>query len=120
MKAIRQPFKGIYYFLLGPLYARIKAETSEEIDQKLEQHFAKFSKEITKLSKELNRLRELDLSLQTNLTQQVSDEFVKMYNLIEEIKSDRADAKLNVTLVDELVKIHRSIEGLKYEQNGKR
>ncbi len=97
MKIIKGFFKRIYYILSRPLYRRIKHEMLQEI-QRINNHH---------------------LEAETKISQQVADEFIKMYKMIDDIKCDRVDVKLNVTIVNELIKIHQSIEKLKHEQNKK-
>ena len=124
MKRTRGFAKGIYYSILGPLYLRLKAEAADESREICAQQMAQLTeeserlrKESERLVKELERLKKLSLEQQGHMAQQVADEFVKMYSEIEDIKSDRTDIKLNVTLVNELIKIHQSLEVLKQGSN---
>jgi hypothetical protein len=94
MRIIKKILKRIYYFLFTPL---LKHEILREI-QRINQHH---------------------LEIESATQQQVADEFVKMYKMIEDIKCDRVDVKLNVTIVNELIKIHQSIEAIKHEQDKK-
>jgi hypothetical protein len=112
MKILKAPLKAIYYFILGPLYRRVKAEAAEETHAAIQQRIDHFIKEV-------ERVKKLNLDQQSRISQQVADEFVKMYKLIDDIKCDRTDMKLNVTLVNELVKIHQSLEALKNGHNGR-
>lgn len=123
---VRGLVKRTYYFLLNPFYRVIKAEaadearviTQEQVDG-LTKEVHRLTKEMERVTKELERVKQINLEQQNRLTHQVTDEFIKMYTLIDEIKSDRTDMKLNVTLVNELVKIHQSLESLKYAKNGR-
>jgi cob(I)alamin adenosyltransferase len=119
---VRGLVKRAYYYTLNPLYRLVKAEAADEA-RSITQELAatkidRLEKEIDKLSKEVERLRKVNLEQQSRIANQVSEEFVKMYRLIDDIKSDRTDVKLNVTLVNELVKIHQTLETLKHERNG--
>jgi len=134
---LRNLIKRLYYYTLTPSNKVLKAEVLEEahqtiqhpIEQRLDQINQKVdrikskensaSQKVDYIYAELERVKELNLEFQRKLSQQVADEFVKMYKLIDEIKCDRTEVKLNVTLVNELVKIHQSIESLKYERNGR-
>jgi TolA-binding protein len=115
---VRGIFKRAYYYTLNPLYKVVKAEAADEARLITREHIQQLEQEITQLSKEVERLKKINLEQQNRIAHQVSTEFVKMYQMIDEIKSDRTDVKLNVTIVDELVKIHQSLEALKYERNG--
>jgi archaellum component FlaC len=112
--------------MLNPLYRLLKAEAADEarvISQekvdRLTREVNKLSKELEKVTKELDRVKQVNLEQQNRLTYQVTEEFLKMYKVIDEIKTDRTDMKLNVTLVNELVKIHQSLESLKHVKNGR-
>lgn len=72
---------------------------------------------LTRLTQEIQQSSQQHLNFQAQLTQQVADEFVKMHKIIDDIKNDRTDEKLNTTIVNELIKIHASIEGLKLERD---
>ncbi len=120
---VRSLVKRLYYLTLNPLYKVVKAEAADEarliVKDQAEYRIEQLEKEVEKLSKELERLRKADLDYQSRVAHQVSEEFIKMYRLIEDIQTDKTDVKLNVTLVSELVKIHQSIEALKYDRNGR-
>jgi len=90
---LKKFFKRLYNFLSSPLYKRILQEV-----QRVNQHH---------------------LEAHAKTQQQIADELVKMYKIIDDIKCDRVDAKLNVTIVNELIKIHQSIQELKHEQDRK-
>ncbi|HEY9641309.1 MAG TPA: hypothetical protein V6C57_12550 [Coleofasciculaceae cyanobacterium] len=115
---VRGLLKKAYYGTLNPLYKVVKAEAADEARLITREHVQRLEQEIEQLSKEVERLKKINLDQQNRIAHQVSTEFVKMYKMIDEIKSDRTDIKLNVTIVDELVKIHQSLEALKYERNG--
>ena len=68
---------------------------------------------------EVQRVNLHNLEAQAKTQQQLADELVKMYKMIDDIKCDRVDVKLNVTIVNELIKIHQSIQELKNEQDRK-
>lgn len=123
---IRKLVKETYYSALGPLYRLVKAEAADEARSITQEQIEGLAKELSRVTKEMNRVtRELEHMKRVNLEQQeriarqVTDEFIKMYEQIEQIKTDSTDVKLNVTLVNELVKIHQSLESLKYERNGR-
>lgn len=123
---VRGLIKKAYYYTLNPLYKVVKAEAADEarsiVQDTQKQSVAKIDrleKEVEKLSKEVERLRKVNLDYQNRIANQVGEEFIKMYKLIDDIKSDRADVKLNTTLVNELVKIHQSLEALKHDRNGR-
>jgi tRNA U34 5-carboxymethylaminomethyl modifying enzyme MnmG/GidA len=115
---VRSLIKKAYYRTLNPLYKVVKAEAADEARLISQEHIQRLEQEMEQLKKEVERLKKINLEQQNRIAHQVSEEFVKMYKMIDEIKSDRTDIKLNVTLVDELVKIHQSLEALKYERNG--
>ena len=115
---VRGIFKRAYYYTLNPLYRVVKAEAADEARSISQGHIERLEQKIESLTQEVERLRKINLEQQNRVAHQVSTEFIKMYQMIDEIKSDRVDIKLNVTLVDELVKIHQSLEALKYERNG--
>ncbi len=115
---VRGIFKRVYYYSLNPLYRVVKAETADEARSISREYAERLEQQIESLSKEVERLKKINLEQQNRIAHQVSTEFVKMYQMIDEIKSDRTDVKLNVTIVDELVKIHKSLEAIKYERNG--
>ena len=120
---VRGFVKKAYYYTLNPLYKVVKAEAADEarsiVKDQAEYRIEQLEQQVEKLSKELERLRKADLDYQSRVAHQVSEEFVKMYTLIEDIQTDQTDVKLNVTIVSELVKIHQSIEALKYDRNGR-
>ena len=123
---VRSLVKRTYYFMLDPLYRLLKAEAADEaraISQekvdRLTREVNKLSKELERVNKELDRVKQVNLEQQNRLTYQVTEEFLKMYKAIDEIKTDRTDMKLNVTLVNELVKTHQSLESLKHVKNGR-
>lgn len=97
MRIIKKTFKRIYYFLSRPLYRTIVHEILQEV----------------------HRIHHHHLESQAKTQQQLADEFIKMYKAIDDIKCDQTDVKLNVTIVNELVKIHQSIQELKHEQDRK-
>jgi len=115
---VRGLIKKAYYRTLNPLYKVVKAEAADDARAISREHMERLEQEIDQLSKEVERLKKINLEQQNRIAHQVSTEFVKIYQMIDEIKSDRTDVKLNVTIVDELVKIHQSLESLKYERNG--
>lgn len=115
---VRRLVKRAYYYTLNPLYKVIKAEAADEARAITHERVQRLEQEVELLSREIELLRKANLEQQNRMTYQVSEEFLKMYKLIDDIKSDRTDLKLNVTLVDELVKIHKSLEALKHERNG--
>jgi len=96
-------------------------ETSLELER-INQHYLdahnRLVHQMDATIQEIQRINQHHLELQSQISQQVADEFVKMYKMIDDIKCDRTDEKLNVTIVNELIKIHQSIEVLKHEQNG--
>lgn len=130
---IRQSLKKAYYSTLGPLYRLVKAEAADEAREivneqvqcltketaRLTKEVEKVTKELEKVTKELEWTKRINLEQQERIARQVTDEFIKMYEQIEKIKSDSTDVKLNTTIVNELVKIHQSLESLKYERNGR-
>ncbi|HEY9630144.1 MAG TPA: hypothetical protein V6C84_22850 [Coleofasciculaceae cyanobacterium] len=111
-------FKRAYYYTLNPLYKVVKAEAADEARSISREYVEQLEQQIKKLTQEVERLKKSSLEQHNRTAHQVSTEFVKMYQMIDDIKADRADVKLNVTIVDELVKIHQSLEALKYERNG--
>ncbi|MBD3881912.1 hypothetical protein IFO70_09110 [Phormidium tenue FACHB-886] len=120
---VRGLIKKAYYYTLNPLYKVVKAEAADEarsiVREQSVTKIDRLEKEVEKLSKEVERLRKVNLDYQSRIANQVGEEFIKMYKLIDDIKSDRADVKLNTTLVNELVKIHQSLEALKHDRNGR-
>lgn len=72
---------------------------------------------------QVKQFKTLAIEHENRMTAQIQAEFVKMYELIDSIRADREDVKLNSVLVNELIKIHQSIESMKsesrYELNGK-
>ena len=120
---VRSLVKRLYYFTLNPLYKVVKAEAADEarsiVQEQAEDKIGRLEQEVEKLSKEIERLRKVNLDYQSRIAHQVSEEFIKMYKLIDEIQADQTDVKLNVTIVSELVKIHQSLEALKYDRNGR-
>jgi glucosamine 6-phosphate synthetase-like amidotransferase/phosphosugar isomerase protein len=123
---IRDFAKRAYYFTLSPLYRLVKAEAADEARaitqaqvEELTQELKRVTKEMKRVTNELEHMKRVNLEQQERIVRQVTDEFIKMYEQIELIKADSTDVKLNVTLVNELVKIHQSLESLKYERNGK-
>ena len=120
---VRGILKKAYYFTLNPLYKVVKAEAADEarsiVQEQAEDKIDRLEQEVEKLSKEIERLRKVNLDYQSRIAHQVSEEFIKMYKLIDEIQADQTDVKLNVTIVSELVKIHQSLEALKYDRNGR-
>ncbi len=104
--------KRIYYVIMGPTYRRAKAEVLEETQSAIQSH-------LDRVNQEVERIRKISFDHQGRVTQQVSEEFIKMYKLIDDVKSDRVEVRLNAALVDELIKIHTSLEALKHERNGR-
>ncbi len=121
---MRKILKGIYYRLFRPALDQSKHELRMEMHSLHQVVWEETQmtraevRQVHKALEELHRLHQLDLQLRQQLSQHVGDEFVKMYNLIEEIRCGRDDLKLNVVLVDELVKIHTALESLKHSLNG--
>jgi TolA-binding protein len=123
---VRGILKKAYYYTLNPLYRLVKAEAADEArsivssqTEQSTQQIDRLEKEVEKLSREVERLRKVNLDYQTRITNQVGEEFLKLYQLIDDIKSDNVDVKLNATLVSELVKIHQTLEALKSDRNGR-
>lgn len=98
-------------------YQRNLTQLTQQIQQTNQQYFETQAIFTQKFAQEIQQANQQHLDFQAQLTQQVADEFVKMHKIIDCIKNDRIDEKLNITIVNELIKIHASIEGLKLEQN---
>ena len=119
--------KKLYYLFLGPLYRRIRAEVSEEIrNNKLEilerqERLLKSlnDEKIKKYQAELQKINADHIELVDKTTAHVSAEFVKIYKLIDDMKEGELDVKLNASIVDELIKIHKGLEEIKHSNNGK-
>ncbi|NET09114.1 MAG: hypothetical protein F6K16_31305 [Symploca sp. SIO2B6] len=123
----RKAVKGFYYWLLGPLYRRIRAEVSEEIKNNrlaILEHIDNLlnsanEEKIGRYKIELQQINSKHIELVGEMSSQISDEFVKLYKELDDIKNGRADINLNTTIVDELIKIHKGIEEIKHTRNGK-
>jgi len=92
-------------------------QLTQQIQQTSKQYFEAQANFAQQFTQEIQQTNQQHLNFQAQLTQQVADEFVKMHKIIDDIKNDRTDEKLNTTIVNELIKIHASIEGLKLERD---
>jgi hypothetical protein len=92
-------------------------QLTQQIQETSQQYFAAQANLGQRFTQELQQTNQQHLDFQAQLTQQVADEFVKMHKIIDDVKNDRTDEKLNIIIVNELIKIHASIEGLKLERN---
>lgn len=97
-------------------YQNNLVQLSQEIQQTSKQYYEAQVNFTQQFTQQIQQTNQQHLDFQAQLIQQVADEFVKMHKLIDDVKNDHTDEKLNITIVNELVKIHASIEGLKLER----
>jgi glycosyltransferase involved in cell wall biosynthesis len=121
VKVTKGSIKSIYNFLTTPLHNRLKNrlqnEIIQEIEQKIEIERINQAQKNQALTQELHRINQAYLELQVKLSQQVADQMVNMYKLIAETKNESSKEKTNDDIINELNKIHQSIEGLKIERD---
>lgn len=96
MKKIRGILKRFYLVLTWPLYRQLQHEMYVEIQ----------------------RIIQCQVDTHDRLIQQFSDQFIKLHCLIDDLRRDRTDDKLNL-VVSEIAKIRESVDRLKLEKNGK-
>jgi hypothetical protein len=96
MKKIRGVLKRFYLVLTWPLYRQLQHEMYVEIQ----------------------RIIQCQVDTHDRLVQQFSDQFIQMHSLMDQLRKDRTDEKLDL-VVSELTKMRESVDRLKLEKNGK-
>lgn len=94
-----------YYSFLDPALRRLKCEILDQThlqNQSIKQE----------ILDEVHRARQLDAELSANFTQKIADEIIRLNKVIDKLEVDHSMPKLPMVIVDELVKIHQSLERL--------
>ncbi len=93
--------KKIYYKILDPALRKFKCEILDEVRARDEHILA-----------EVYKVRDINVELQSKLSQQIADEVVRLNKVIEKLRIENQEPKLSILIVDELIKIHQSLERL--------
>lgn len=132
IKYLKLIFKPIYAPIMDRIIERVYGCLIDEIHKErlnYQTNLAQITQQIQQISQkcfeaqansqqvtqQIQQSNQQHLDFQAQLTQQVADEFLKMHKIIDDFKKNHTDEKLNITIVNELIKIHTSIEGLKLE-----
>jgi hypothetical protein len=113
MKFLKAIPKKIYYKVLDPALRKLKCEILDEVRSRDEDILSEVRSRDEQMRGEIYKTRDVTTELQSRLSQQIADEVVRLHKLVEVARLESKESKLSSSaIVDELIKIHQSLERL--------
>jgi hypothetical protein len=124
MKFLKAIPKKIYYKVLDPALRKLKCEILDEVRSRDEDILSEVRHRDENILNEVRsrdeqmrgeiyKTRDVTTELQSRLSQQIADEVVRLHKLVEVARLESKESKLSSSaIVDELIKIHQSLERL--------
>jgi hypothetical protein len=104
--------KKIYYKILDPALRKFKCDILDEVRSRDADILDEVRSRDADILDEVNKVRDINVELQSKLSQQIADEVVRLNKVIESLRIENNEPKLSALIVNELIKIHQSLERL--------